>query len=129
MNMKTKLMLALALASLGAACGGGEETSSGDSQVSSGGEIGQAVDSTYDGPVSGDAALGAEVFATFCDGCHPNGESGIGPSLIDHPESPADSRRVIREGDGRMPGFDQSQISDSDLENVLAHLQASYGMF
>lgn len=124
MNMKMKLLLVLSLAGLGAACGGGE-TSNVETEISTGGES----DAAYAGPVAGDAALGAEVFATFCDGCHPNGESGIGPSLIDHPESPADTRRVIREGDGRMPAFDASQISDADVENVLAHLQANYGMF
>ncbi len=39
---------------------------------------------TYDFPIgSTDVAAGEEVFAEFCEGCHPGGAEGDGPSLVD----------------------------------------------
>ncbi|MEM7605003.1 MAG: cytochrome c [Myxococcota bacterium] len=124
---KLHLCIAFALA-----CGGGSATGGGEG--SSGGEEEEHHEahdlSAYEGPLdaSADASAGAEVFATFCEGCHPGGHEGIGDDLHTSGDSLAEARWIIREGEGRMPGFNAGTISDEDLENVLAHLQ-TYGMF
>ena len=116
--------LALALACGGGSGGGGEETGGGET---GGGE--ETADlSAYEGPVEGDAAAGETVFANFCEGCHPGGHEGVGDDLHTSGDSPAETRQIIREGAGRMPAFGPDNISDEDLENLMAHLQ-SYGMF
>ena len=116
----------LALTFVGAlACGGGgDDGGEGTGEGTEGGEDLSA----FEGPISGDATAGADVFANFCAGCHPDGGSGVGPDLHDRTDSPAEIRHLIRMGEARMPAFGPDQISDEDMENVLAHLQ-SYGMF
>ncbi len=105
------------------ACGGGG-TGGGGGESSSGGE--QDL-SAYEGPISGDAAAGAEVYANNCAGCHDAGA----PNLREHGqhESAAEIRSLIRNGSGRMPAFDETMISAADLENVMAHLQSEFGFF
>lgn len=84
-----------------------------------------------DSPIAAtaDAAKGAEVFATYCNGCHPGGQSGNGPALKGHHESLGGARNVIRNGKSTMPAFGAELISDDDVENVLAYLQNEFGMF
>lgn len=109
------------------ACGGGGSGGGGDGhdeEEHSGGEDLSA----FEGPVAGDAAAGADVYANFCAGCHPGGGEGVGPDLHNRTDSPAEIRYLIRNGEDRMPGFGPNQLSDEDLENVLAHLK-TYGMF
>lgn len=112
----------LGLFGLAVACGGSESGTEGEG--SAGGEDLSA----FEGPITGDPAAGAEVFANFCEGCHPGGSAGVGPDLHGRTDSPAEIRALIRHGEDRMPAFGPDQISDEDLENVLAHLR-SYGMF
>lgn len=117
----------MSLAAFGVACGGGGGGDSDEHMDEH--EGGENVDmSAFEGPVSGDATAGAEVFANFCAGCHPNGQAGVGDDLTTSHDSPAEARYIIRNGESRMPAFDESQIPDADLENLLAHLQ-TYGMF
>lgn len=111
------LLLAGALA-----CGGGDGETGGD-EVSSGGEDLTA----YEGPITGDAAAGATVYANNCAGCHDAGA----PNLNEHGqnESAAEIRSLIRNGSGRMPAFNEATLSAADLENVMAHLQGEFGFF
>ena len=112
----------IAIATLFAvACGGDATVENADSESTGGGESMAA----YQGPISGDPAAGEAVFATNCAGCHP----GVGPDLQSHHADAAEVRHIVREGEDRMPAFGPDKISDADLENVLAHLQAGYGMF
>jgi mono/diheme cytochrome c family protein len=104
------------------ACGGDATVETAESDVETGG--GESL-AQYEGPVTGDATAGAEVFATNCAGCHP----GVGPDLQSHGASPAEARHIIRVGEDRMPAFGPEQLSDADVENVLAHMQAQFGMF
>jgi mono/diheme cytochrome c family protein len=97
-------------------CGGGSSTA--ESEESSGGESAQ-----YEGPIaSTDAAHGKEVFSSFCDDCHPDGGEDVGPSLIEHPHSPARIRQQIREGSGKMRPFSEARLSNEDMESILAWL-------
>lgn len=115
--MRTKLWvpcLAFSMALVG--CGGG--SSSASSAASSGGEL-----TEYEGPItSTESARGKELFTTHCDDCHPGGESDVGPSLIASPHTPAQIRKQIREGSGRMKPFSEKRLTKEDVEAILAFL-------
>jgi mono/diheme cytochrome c family protein len=99
-----------------AGCGGGSSTPGGES--SSGGESAE-----YAGPIaSTDVAHGKEVFSSFCDDCHPDGNEDVGPSLIATPHTPARIRQQIREGSGKMRPFSEARLNKQDMESVLAWL-------
>lgn len=127
MTGKTKGLLAILTGVLCVgliACGGESGGEEGGEEHSSGGED----LSMYEGPITGDAAAGETVYANFCAGCHPDGGAGVGPDLHDRTDSPAEIRYLIRNGEDRMPAFGADQISDEDMENVLAYL-TNFGMF
>ena len=115
--MMTSRYLPLALV-LAAACGGGGGGSTVDLPTAS-----------YEGPVtSSDTAGGESIWAANCAGCHSEQEGAYGPRVHDLALSPARMREQIREGSGRMPGFGAGEISDTDLENLLAYLQSIHGV-
>jgi mono/diheme cytochrome c family protein len=76
---------------------------------------------------TGNAVAGGKVFATNCNSCHPSGKAGIGPALYGPqfrallPDDPA-IKAIIRSGKDGMPAFPSSNLSDSDLNNVIAYL-------
>lgn len=111
------LSICLGIAAIAVGCGGGG-ASEAEGESSSGGES-----SSYDGPVaSTDVAHGQEVFSSFCDDCHPDGGEDVGPSLIEHPHTPAKLRQQVREGSGKMRPFSEKRLSNEDLEALLAYL-------
>ena len=100
------------------ACGGGGSAEEPGTEGTSGGE-----DAAYAGPIaSTDVDKGKEVFATNCDDCHPDGQEDVGPSLIADPHSPAQLRKQVREGSGKMRPFSEKRVSNEDLEALLAYL-------
>ena len=101
--------LALGLAAAGTGCGAKDRTAQDLAR--------------YDFPIgSADVERGEAVFAEHCNGCHPGGEKGYGPKLIDHPEPLAEVRYTVREGKGRMPAFGEDEIASDDLEALLAYV-------
>jgi mono/diheme cytochrome c family protein len=102
-----------------AACSGGsgsDETEVAEPEATSGGDA-----AGYEGPIeSTDVARGKEVFDNLCGDCHPDGGEDVGPSLIDDPHTPAQLRKQIREGSGKMRPFAERRLSGQDLEAVLA---------
>jgi mono/diheme cytochrome c family protein len=77
----------------------------------------------YAGPIaSTDVALGTTEYAEHCNDCHPGGERGYGPKLVGEALEPAEVRQHVREGKGRMPAFSTAELSDVDLEAILAFL-------
>ncbi len=70
--------------------------------------------------VSSNAAAGAPVYETFCEGCHPNGMEGDGPEIIDARLTRAQMRWRVRNGGDDMPAFDESKISKKELDDLLA---------
>ena len=72
---------------------------------------------------STDVAGGQEVYAEFCEGCHPGGQKGDGPKIADELESPAEVRFMVRNGGDDMPGFGPDKISDEKLEALLAYTE------
>ena len=72
---------------------------------------------------STDVATGEMVYAEYCEGCHPGGGKGDGPSMIDEQYSPAKMRWQIRAGAKDMPAFGPDKISDGKLEALLAYTE------
>jgi len=76
----------------------------------------------------GDADAGAKVYAENCAACHgPEGKGAIGPSLRGLTDDAAALETIIRQGKKgdqlNMPAFD-SRLSDADIQNLIALLQA-----
>jgi ubiquinol-cytochrome c reductase cytochrome c subunit len=74
-----------------------------------------------------DLAAGRAAYTATCAACHGAGASGdavgggaVAPPLLD--TAPTQVGEAIRTGPGPMPAFDESQISDADLENIAAYL-------
>lgn len=117
MRVITVALWALLLGGVLVACGGGGAEEPG-TEGTSGGE-----DAAYAGPIaSTDVEKGKAVFAEFCDDCHPDGQEDVGPSLIAEPHAPAELRKQVREGSGKMRPFPEKRISNEDLEALLAYL-------
>lgn len=71
---------------------------------------------------STDVRGGEEVYAVFCEGCHPGaGNAGDGPRIAGENYSPAKMRWQVRAGAPDMPAFGPEKISDQDLESLLAY--------
>ena len=79
-------------------------------------------------PLVGPLRLDAEqqrgeiVFFRFCHQCHPTGDAGLGPGINDKPLPGAAIRLQIRSGVGAMPSFDESEISDRDVDAIIEYL-------
>lgn len=73
---------------------------------------------------STDVEGGKEVYAVFCEGCHPGaGGKGDGPEIAGEGYSPAKMRWQVRAGADDMPAFGPDKISDEDLESLLAYTE------
>lgn len=72
-------------------------------------------------PAGGAAASGQSVFQQNCNGCHPNGEQGVGPSLKSSKLSADQIKTQVRNGKGQMPPFPASTISDQQLEALAQY--------
>ena len=113
--MGKKLILSLAIGAFAVAYGCSKE--------SSGTTAASLADFQY--PLeSTDVATGAEVYAEFCEGCHPGGEKGDGPKITGLGLAPAKLRWQIRSGLDDMPAFGPDKISDGNLEALLAYTES-----
>ena len=65
---------------------------------------------------------GQIVFMQHCYKCHPGGEAGLGPSLNDKPLPKPVRKFQVRHALGVMPSFDQTRLSDKELEDLAAFL-------
>ena len=65
---------------------------------------------------------GERIFDTYCHSCHPGGTSGIGPALNNKPLPEVLIRTQVRTGVGAMPDFDEHEISDEELELLVAYI-------
>ncbi len=78
------------------------------------------------GPLEMDAteARGERVFMRQCNGCHPHGEGGLGPSINDRPMPRWTIAAQVRVGFGAMPAFDTRDIPPDDLDALTRYLVA-----
>jgi mono/diheme cytochrome c family protein len=67
---------------------------------------------------------GEVQFAKNCHQCHPGGEGGLGPGLNDKPAPVWLMKTQVRLGLGRMPGFNDEQISSEQLDDLMAYVIA-----
>jgi mono/diheme cytochrome c family protein len=67
-------------------------------------------------------ARGEQVFFAKCDGCHPHGGEGLGRGVTDRPLPDFAVRFQVRNGVGEMPGFSDEEISESDLDALMAYI-------
>jgi mono/diheme cytochrome c family protein len=72
---------------------------------------------------SEEVAHGQRIFMAVCHQCHPGGENGLGPALNDKPIPEFVIRYQVRHGLGAMPAFSEEQISEKDLDHVIAYLK------
>ena len=77
--------------------------------------------------LSDEAKEGFEVYRTVgCASCHgAQGEGGVGPALAGH--TPEQVRQQVRNPVGNMPPFPKEQLSDADLEKIVAFVQSLGG--
>jgi mono/diheme cytochrome c family protein len=69
-------------------------------------------------------ARGRIVYMDKCNRCHPGGEAGLGPALNDKPLPEPLMKTQIRAGLGAMPAFPSGEISDADVDAIIAYLKA-----
>jgi cbb3-type cytochrome c oxidase subunit III len=75
------------------------------------------------------AALGAQVYADTCDGCHgADGEGGFGPQLaggaaVSKYPDPADQIAVVTDGRGAMPAYD-GDLTPEEIAAVVAYTRS-----
>jgi mono/diheme cytochrome c family protein len=67
---------------------------------------------------------GRQVFMRFCNGCHPNGEGGLGPALNNKLLPGFLIKFQVRHGLGVMPSFSDDVISDEELDDLAGYLVA-----
>jgi mono/diheme cytochrome c family protein len=81
-------------------------------------------------PLAGLPALDAEqqhgerVFMRHCHACHPGGEAGLAPGIIDKPLPRALMRLQVRAGLGAMPAFSEEELPARDLDALLDYVAA-----
>jgi mono/diheme cytochrome c family protein len=74
--------------------------------------------------LAGDAERGRTEYMKYCQPCHPGGEAGLGPALNDKPLPTFLKKFQVRNGIGSMPSFSDEEISDDDLDDIMAYLKA-----
>jgi mono/diheme cytochrome c family protein len=68
------------------------------------------------------ASRGEVVFAQYCNSCHPKGGRGSGPSLVQAGLSKDEFTNYVRNGKGRMPGFNEGLLPNEDLDEMFAYI-------
>ncbi|MBI3805843.1 MAG: cytochrome c [Nitrospirae bacterium] len=66
---------------------------------------------------------GQALFMEHCSPCHPKGEAGVGPALNNKPLPGFMIKFQVRHGIGAMPAFSQEELSDPDLDQIVAYLK------
>ncbi len=66
---------------------------------------------------------GEIAFYRACNSCHIGGATGLGPALNDKPLPGFLIRFQVRNGLGAMPAFSKAQLSDAELDAIVAYLQ------
>lgn len=67
---------------------------------------------------------GEELFARYCQVCHPGGQQGVGARLIGNPISDDQIKRVVRHGQKNMPAFTTETIPDEDLQSLVDYIRS-----
>jgi quinol---cytochrome-c reductase cytochrome c subunit len=77
-------------------------------------------------PENGNLSDGLSLFTEHCAGCHQVvAEGGYVPSAVApplDPDSPRDIAEAVRIGPNLMPSFSESQLSDAQLDSIIAYV-------
>src|SRR5687768_7238801 len=65
-------------------------------------------------------AIGQRAFMNSCHQCHPGGMAGLGPAINNKPLPGFMIKLQSRAGVGAMPGFSSSELSDEELDAIVA---------
>lgn len=65
---------------------------------------------------------GREQYMRHCNACHVGGSGALGPALNDKRLPVFLMRFQVRHGLGAMPRFTREQISDEELDHLMAYL-------
>lgn len=68
-------------------------------------------------------ALGERVFMAECSRCHPRGEAGLAPGINNKPLPGFLIKFQVRNGIGAMPAFSEEEISDAEVDAIVAYLK------
>jgi mono/diheme cytochrome c family protein len=72
-------------------------------------------------------ARGEKVFFQHCHQCHPHGQGGLGPAIVNKPLPEFLMKFQVRHGLGTMPSFGAEKIAAEDLEALMAYIKAVRG--
>ncbi|EMR03988.1 c-type cytochrome [Cesiribacter andamanensis] len=66
---------------------------------------------------------GKMLYDRYCNSCHPQGTSGLGPAINNKPLPGFMIRFQIRHGVGVMPAFKREVISREESKKIVAYLK------
>lgn len=69
-----------------------------------------------------DLRQGRALFNEYCATCHPGGMGGLGLGIINKPLPGSLIRFQIRNGIGVMPAFNESMLTDEQVENISDYI-------
>jgi mono/diheme cytochrome c family protein len=69
-------------------------------------------------------AAGQKIFFQHCHHCHPHGQGGLGPAIVNKPLPEFLMKFQVRHGLGTMPSFTADRISATDLDALVEYLKA-----
>jgi mono/diheme cytochrome c family protein len=72
-------------------------------------------------------ARGQTVFFQNCHQCHPHGQGGLGPAIVNKPLPEFLMKFQVRHGLGTMPSFGAEKIPPADLDALMAYIKAVRG--
>src|SRR3954464_8361490 len=72
-------------------------------------------------------ARGEKVFFQNCHQCHPHGQGGLGPAIVNKPLPEFLMKFQVRHGLGTMPSFGQDKIAPDDLDALMVYIKAVRG--
>jgi len=78
-------------------------------------------------PAAGDVSRGRQLYTRFCAGCHQIvARGGVAPGAIAPPlqrATPTQVAEAVRAGPWVMPRFDEEQLSDEELNDVIRYVE------
>ena len=72
-------------------------------------------------------ARGQQVFFQHCHQCHPHGQGGLGPAIVNKPLPEFLMKFQVRHGLGTMPSFGPDKVPQQDLDALMAYIKAVRG--